>query len=67
MMEGSTYCSDVMKKHFNEELVMTEKDHEDFENSTECCICDNDYIDNDIKVRDYFKCINVGIQLDYKQ
>ena len=41
------------KKHFNKELVMTKKDIEDLENSTKCWICDNDYIDNDVKVRDH--------------
>ena len=30
MVEQSKYCSDVMKKHFKEELVMTKKDNEDF-------------------------------------
>ena len=42
-----------MKKHFNKELVMTKKDNEDFENSTKCWICDNDYINGDVKVRDH--------------
>ena len=51
MIEESKYCSDVMKKHFNIELVMTNKDNEDFKNSTKCWICDNDYIDPDVKVR----------------
>ena len=32
---------------------MTKEDNEDFKNSTKCLICDNDYIDNDVKVRDY--------------
>ena len=41
-----------MKKHFNKELAMTKDDNEDFENSTKCWICDNDYIDSDVKVRD---------------
>ena len=41
MTEESKYCSDVMKKHFNK----------DFESSTKCCIYENDYIDNDIKVK----------------
>ena len=36
MIEESKYCSDVMKKHFSKELVMTKKDNEDFENSAEC-------------------------------
>ena len=54
MIEESKYCSDVMKKHFNKELVMTKKDNEDFENSTKYWICDNDYINNDVKVRDHY-------------
>ena len=33
MIKESKYCSDVMKKHFNKELVMTKEDNEDFENS----------------------------------
>ena len=33
-----------MKKHFNKELAITKED-KDFENSAECWICDNDYID----------------------
>ena len=41
-----------MKKHFNKELVITKEDNEDFENSTKCWICDNDYIDTGVKVRD---------------
>ena len=42
-----------MKKHFNKELEMTNKDNEDLENSTKCWVCDNDYIDTDVKVRDH--------------
>ena len=53
MTKESKYCSHVMKKHFNKELVMTKKDNKDFENSTKCCICDDDYIDNVVKVRDH--------------
>ena len=29
MIKESKYCSDVMKKHFNKELVMTKNDNED--------------------------------------
>ena len=32
MIEESKYCSEVMKKPFNKELVMTKKDNEDFQN-----------------------------------
>ena len=58
MIEESQYCSDLMKKNFNKELVMTImiikiiEDNEDFKNSTKWCISDNDYVDNDVKVRD---------------
>ena len=41
-----------MKKHFNKELLMTKEHNENFENSAKCWICDNDYIDPDIKARD---------------
>ena len=54
MVEESKYCSDVMIKHFNKELLMTEEYNEDFENSIKCCICNNDYIDSDVKVRDHY-------------
>ena len=53
MIKESKYCSDMMKKHLNKELVMTKEDNQDFKNSTKCLICDNDYVDNDVKVRDY--------------
>ena len=47
------YRSDVMKKHFNKEFVMTKEDNEDFKNSPKYWICDNTYVDDDIKVRDH--------------
>ena len=49
MIKESKDCSDVMKKHFNKELVMTKEDNEDFKNLTKCWICDNDFIDTDVK------------------
>ena len=48
MIEENKYCSNVIKKHFNKEPVVTKKDKEDFENCTKCWICDNDN-----KVRDH--------------
>ena len=32
---------------------MTKEDNEDFKSSTKCFICDNDYIDTYVKVRDH--------------
>ena len=53
IIEESKYCSDVMKKHFKKELVMTKEDNKDFQNSNKCRICVNDYIDGGVKVRDH--------------
>ena len=52
MIGGSKYLSDVIKKSFNKELMMTKKDNGDFENYTKCFICDHDCTDSDVKVRD---------------
>ena len=56
---------------------MTKKDNEDFVNSTKCWISDNDYIGNDIKVRDHchitgkyrvstHRDCNINIKLNHK-
>ena len=44
-----------MEKIFNKEPVMTKEDKENFNIcTTKCWACDNDYIDNDIKMRDHY-------------
>ena len=53
MIEESKYCSDVMKKYSNKKLVMTKKDHENFDNSTKFWICDNTYFVGDVKASDH--------------
>ena len=66
-----------MKKHFKKKLVITKEDNEDFENSAKCWICDNDYIDTDVKVRDHchitgkykgsaHRDCNINIKLNHK-
>ena len=52
VIEKSKYSSDLMKKYFNKELVMNKKGDENFENSTKCWICNNLYVDGDVKRRD---------------
>ena len=42
-----------MKKRFNKQLVMTKVDNEYFEKPSKCWICDNDYIDTNVRVRDH--------------
>ena len=53
MIEESKYCTDIMKKHFSKELVMTKNDNEDFNNSPKCWICDNVQFEGDVKVEDH--------------
>ena len=48
-IEENKYCSHVIKNHSNKEIVMTKEDNDNFENSTKCWICGNDYLDNDVK------------------
>ena len=52
MMEKSKCCTDIMKKNFNKELVITKKHDECFEKSTKCWLCHNVYF-GDVKVRDH--------------
>ena len=42
-----------MQGHFNKELVITEKDGEDFKNSNKYQIFEKAYIEGDVIVRDY--------------
>ena len=43
MIEESKNCSEVAKK-------IAKEDNEDRTSSSNCWICDNDYVDNDVKV-----------------
>ena len=74
MVEESKYYPVVMKKYFNKELVMTK---EDFNNSTKCWACDNDYSDGDAEVRYHFhttgkyigsanRDCNINVKLNHK-
>ena len=49
MTEESSYCTDMIKKRFNKNLVITKDDDEDFNNSTKSWICDNAFIQGDNK------------------
>ena len=53
MIEESKYCTDIMEKVFNKELVMTKKEVVDLKGSTKSWICDNVYVDGDVTVRDH--------------
>ena len=40
-------------KHFNKEPVMTKRREWKFQELYKCRICENDYVDNYVKVRDH--------------
>ena len=47
------YCKEAIKKHFNKNLVTSEKDEQIFQSSNECWICDRLFDVGDNKVRDH--------------
>ena len=53
MLKEVEYCKDIIKKHFNEPLVMTEDDKKQFEPADKCHICGEKYTDKDACVRDH--------------
>lgn len=53
MLKEIAYCKYMMKKYFNKPLKMTPSDEEQFQKVSKCHICDKEYIDDDIRVRDH--------------
>ena len=39
----------MMKIHFKKELVMTKEDSKNLKNSAKCWICENVFVDNDVR------------------
>ena len=53
MLEEVNWCKSKIKKHFNKPLKMTKEDEKDFQKAIKCHICDQQYTDKDIRVRDH--------------
>ena len=53
MLEEVKYCKAVIKKRFNEPLVMTEDDEQCFRTMDGCHICGEKYVEKDVRVRDH--------------
>ena len=53
MLEEVEYCKNIIKKHFNKPLVMTEDDEQCFKTMDGCHICGEKYTDKDVRVRDH--------------
>ena len=53
MLKEVNWCKSQMKKHFNKPLKMTMENETDFKKAIKCHICDQQYTDKDIRVRDH--------------
>ena len=53
MLKEVKYCKKTMKRFFNKPLKMTQDDEDKFKKATECHICDKEYTEKDIRVRDH--------------
>ena len=53
MLKEVKYCKAVVKKRFNEPLIMTEDDEQQFRTLGGCHICGEKYTDKDVRVRDH--------------
>lgn len=54
MLKESTWCQNTMKKNFNTPLIITDEDEENFNKAVKCHICDNKYVEQDIRARDHW-------------
>ena len=52
-IKESEYCSKVSETEFNKPLVLNEKDHEDFNNSTKCWTCKKAYEEDEVTIKDH--------------
>ena len=52
MFEEVKYCKKVKMEHFNKDMVMTSADKRDFKSTSKYHICDKEYVETDIRVRD---------------
>ena len=53
VISGSEYCRRLVERNFSKTLVRTEKNYEDFKNSTNYRICKKQHKQKDIIVKDH--------------
>ena len=53
ILEEYEYCKQIMKEHFNKNLIMSVEDEEKFQLSNKCWICNKLFTEEDKKVRDH--------------
>ena len=64
LLKEYEYCTKIMKKHFNKNLIMSKKEEEQFKLSNPCWICEKRIDNDDEKVKDHcHKTRNLEVQL----
>ena len=53
MLEEVKYCQKIKKKYFNQDMILTKEDQENFKTADKCHICDQKYTKEDTPVRDH--------------
>ena len=43
----------MKRKHFNQDMILTKDDEQNFTNANKCYICDKKYSEKDVRVRDH--------------
>ena len=52
-LEEYSYCKNVMKKHFNKNLVVSVEYKKGFQSTHKCWVCNKVFVAENIKVRDH--------------
>ena len=58
IIEEYDYCKKMIKKHFNQNFIMSAEEEERFQSSNSCWICDKLFDVGDDKIRDH--CCIIG-------
>lgn len=53
MLEEVEHCNKMRKEHFSQDMLMKTADQEDFKTASKCHICDQEYTEEDFRVRDH--------------
>ena len=53
MLEEVPYCQNIIATKFKKPLKMSNEDEQNFQEASECHICNQAYTNKDIRVRDY--------------
>ena len=53
LLEEQNEIKNIIKQIFNKEMIISKKEHNDFKNAKSCHICNKEYNNDDVPVRDH--------------